>query len=370
MLAVSKFKEFSISDLFDIVYGNGDLTKAYIHNNPGPYPVFGATSDPDKVAGYINTHDFSRDALSFVRIGYAGHVAHRAAPFSITCNVLALAPKEAVASLLHLPYFAPVVSSALRRIATGRFKADGRQDYTQINQSMALRATIDVPVKEDGTIDLEEQRVLAARYEKVGKVKVGLVAAAGQLADLGFAVPMDGIPTITLKLADAFDLARGNSKYTEKYAREHVGSYPLYTAATRNVVPDHIDTFDHEVEALHYTTEGAHAGTVFHRMKHKFSMSGHAGILTKKVPEISYSYALFEVTRVFNAQGFRWASNIPSKTKISDLELRFPVDVNGKLDTVVQDTIAKRMHRLSQQRDETVQDIRRLAKVEVTFEAA
>lgn len=367
---MSNHRQFAISDLFSIVYGNGALTKAYIHENPGAFPVFGASADPGKSAGSISTFDFESDALSFVRIGYAGHVALRKAPFSVTCNVLVLKPKPEWAGLLHLPYMVPIISSSFRMVATGRFKEDGRQDYTQINQKMALNATISVPVDEDDKPDLKEQISLSDRYERLKGVRSSLAGTAARLFEFRFALDLREVKYAELPLSEAFAIIRGNSEYTEKYALAHAGHFPLYTAATRNIKPDKISMYDHNVEALHYTTEGAHAGTVFHRPKHKFSMSGHAGILVRKTPEIFYDYALYEVSRVFGGQGFRWASNTPSKSKISDLMLRFPVDPAGKLDVKAQQAIAKRMSALLRQRDETVEALKRLAAAEVTFEAA
>lgn len=366
---MAEFKEFSIRELFDIVYGNGELTKAHIHAHPGPHPVFGASADPSRTAGSIDSFDFDADALSFVRIGYAGHVALRQAPFSVTCNVLVLKPKSEWAKAIHLRYFVPVISAAFRVVATGRFKEDGRQDYTQINQAMALAATISVPVDADGRPDLPAQMLLADRYDRLAGIRSDLSRTAEDLSTLNFGLELRDVEVAEISLEEAFDVRKGVSTYTEKFALANVGSYPLYTAATRNVKPALINTFDHEVEALHYTTEGAHAGTVFHRPKHRFAISGHAGILTRKRADISYAYALREVSRVFAGEGFRWASNTPSKNKIRDLRLRFPVTADGAFDLVAQEAIATRMRKLDAQREATVDALQRLAKAEVIFDA-
>jgi len=361
--------DFLIGDLFSIKYGNGKLTNKFMRSNPGPYPVFGASADPRKAAGWIDTYDFDQDCLSFVRIGYAGHVALRAAPFSVTCNVLVLVPKPEVSDRIHLPFFVPVVSSALRRIAQGRFKEDGRHDYTQVTQQGALAATVSVPVDSDGLPDYDAQVTIARRYEKLAGTKDTLKALAERLERIELMLPLDEVEIAEFKLDEVFELHRGKSEYTKAFARANPGEFPLYTAATRDVKPDKISKWDFDTEALHYTTEGAHAGTVFHRSKHKFAMSGHAGILVRKSKLVDYRYAFHVASSIFREQGFRWSSNTASNSKVTRLLLPFPVNSKGELDVIAQQRIASRLDQMHGTKADLMERINRLIQSEVVIDA-
>lgn len=362
-------KSFKVSELFTVKYGNSKITNAYIRERPGPYPVYSATVDPHKVAGSIDHFDHEGECLSFVRIGYAGHVILRSGKFSVTCNVLLLVPKPDVRSKLHLPYFVSVITDAFKEVARGRFKEDGTQDYTQITQSVAREVQIDVPFTE-GDIDYEKQKALSEKVETIAAAKARLSEISKRVDGLEFEFSVnDGGASAEFRLGRLFDTIRGKSSYTRSYAVTNPGVHPLYTAATRQVNPNRISRWDHDLEALHYTAQGAYAGTVFHRQRHKFSMTGDAGILVRRSTDILYRYAFYEVRRVFNDQGFCWASNTASKGKIEQLALTFPVDPHGSLDVERQNAIADRHEKLCSARLEVSTALRRLGQAKVILTA-
>lgn len=362
-----RFVTAPVGRFFDVEGGNSKLTKKHMRAHPGEHPVYGATVGADTVIGRIDSADFLQDGLSFVRIGYAGHVALRRAPFSVTCNVFVLVPKGEVLDRLHLPYFVRVVSAALKDAAVGRPGKDGSHDYMQVTKGAALAATVPVPVDADGAPDVSAQEALAARYERISATKAELSETAKKLGRLRLALPLDGVATADVALSDAFDLTAGKGRYTRAYARSHPGEYPLYTAATQGADVDKIDTWDHDTEALHYTIQGANAGTVFHRSRHKFSMTGDAGILVRRTESIDYRFAYHAVSELFAAQGFRWASNTASKPKVLNLKLRLPVLPNGEPDLLAQQAIAARLDTKLKARSEIQDALRRLAEKDVVI---
>lgn len=356
-----------IDALFNVEYGNTSLTKKYIRAHPGSKPVFGATVDPDKAIGLIATADHAQDGLSFVRIGYAGHVALRKAPFSVTCNVMVLAPKPDVRECLHLPYFVPVISAALKSIAVGRPGKGGRHDYMQVSRAAARAAKVLVPVSEDGSPDPEEQRVLTGNYARIAAAKSELAEMERSLGRLRLALPLDGVATIEMAVAETFDLKAGDGRYTRMYVRAHPGEYPRYTAETLGAEPEKIDTWDHDTEAIHYTIQGKNAGTVFHRPRHRFSMTADAGILVRKMDCIDYRYAYHALAAVFAQQGFRWASNTASQAKVLGLKLPFPASGRGAPDPKMQEAIAARLDVKLKAKEEIRASIRRLLEKDVVI---
>ena len=80
-------------------------------------------------------------------------------------------------------------------------------------------------------------------------------------------------------LGEVATLSRGKV-YSKEYLRDNPGKYPVYSSQTANDgVLGKIDSFDYDGEYLTWTTDGAYAGTIFHR-KGKFSITNVCGLIT------------------------------------------------------------------------------------------
>lgn len=80
-------------------------------------------------------------------------------------------------------------------------------------------------------------------------------------------------------------LSRGKV-YSKEYLRDNAGGYPVYSSQTANDgVLGMINTYDYDGEYLTWTTDGAYAGTIFHR-KGCFSITNVCGLITLTSSEI------------------------------------------------------------------------------------
>ena len=83
------------------------------------------------------------------------------------------------------------------------------------------------------------------------------------------------------KLGEICELSRGKV-YSKTYISENIGNYPVYSSQTANDGElGRISTFDYDGEYLTWTTDGAYAGTIFHR-KGKFSITNVCGLIIIK----------------------------------------------------------------------------------------
>lgn len=81
------------------------------------------------------------------------------------------------------------------------------------------------------------------------------------------------------------ELSRGKV-YSKTYIAANAGNYPVYSSQTANNGElGRISTFDYDGEYLTWTTDGAYAGTIFHR-KGKFSITNVCGLIAIKSPDI------------------------------------------------------------------------------------
>lgn len=175
--------------------------------------------------------------------------------------------------------------------------------------------------------------------------------------------------SICFRFAELFDTFKGDSKWTKKYASENKGDFPLYTAATKNVVPLLVNKADFETECLLMTTNGVYGGTLFYHPKHAFSVNGDAMVLTLK-PEfndvVDYQFARLALTKVLLERGFNW-ENKPSKDKLRDVLICFPIDDNGLPDIGRQRSEAQAWNLIEKQRNELETLLGELSKSALSF---
>lgn len=87
------------------------------------------------------------------------------------------------------------------------------------------------------------------------------------------------------KLSDICSLSRGKV-YSKTYLSENIGDYPVYSSQTANNGElGKISTYDYDGEFLTWTTDGAYAGTIFHR-KGKFSITNVCGLISLKSKDV------------------------------------------------------------------------------------
>lgn len=88
-------------------------------------------------------------------------------------------------------------------------------------------------------------------------------------------------------------LSRGRVM-SKEYLADNVGEYPVYSSQTANNGEiGKIRTFDHDGEAITWTTDGANAGTVFHRIG-KFSITNVCGLIKiKDIKELNYKFLFY-----------------------------------------------------------------------------
>jgi len=152
--------------LFKIEKGKSEYTKSYINNNKGEYPVYSSKTTEDGVIGNIDHYDYETECLTWTTDGtYVGTVYYRNGKFSMTTHCGALIPKV---DKVHLPYFLYVLNRDLSKYYAG--EGSNRRITVNIIEDVS----VPVPIKKDGSFDIDKQIEIAQKYKKLEDIKTTL----------------------------------------------------------------------------------------------------------------------------------------------------------------------------------------------------
>jgi type I restriction enzyme, S subunit len=107
---------------------------------------------------------------------------------------------------------------------------------------------------------------------------------------------LDGVAVEWKALGEVATLRRGRVM-SKSYLVDNVGSYPVFSSQTaNNGVIGKINTFDFDGEFVSWTTDGANAGTVFHRSG-KFSITNVCGLIKiNNILNLNYKFLFYWLT--------------------------------------------------------------------------
>jgi hypothetical protein len=87
-----KFIKYKVQYLFEIL-GEDNITKKYINDHKGGYPVYSGQIENGGIFGYINTYKYDESLLTWVTYGNSGHIKKIDGKFNIGRNNCGLRPK-------------------------------------------------------------------------------------------------------------------------------------------------------------------------------------------------------------------------------------------------------------------------------------
>ena len=167
-----KSKRFKISDLFHITSGVR-IVKEEVYNNPGKLPIVSAQTDDsfwyaDKK--WLSTFTkngksliFNKPCISWVCVGRAGTIFYRDFEFYLTDNAGVLTPKS---DKINLKWFIATYQEKIRDLRQG----DRQGQSTMFTEHMA-NIEVEIPVKENGEINIDLQNEIYAEYKRLLDIK-------------------------------------------------------------------------------------------------------------------------------------------------------------------------------------------------------
>lgn len=328
-----------VCDAFTVERGSGTYTKSFAKDHQGVYPLF--SGNTVKVFDNINTYDYSLPCLTWAIDGLAGYIMVHDSPFSATNHRGVLLPKH---SSLSIAYAKGILEPIFRRTKKGRIGDNGQNEYTSLPPFMITDLEFDIPVDKEGNYDLVAQMEIANRYMVLADIQSVLAQKAAEIESYSIVFEMFNYAMQEIPLNKILTPVKGKSMFTKKYGDMHKGSYPVYSASANSPLT-YIDTFDFDGQYLSWSTNGF-AGTVT-VLKDRFSINGDRGVLLPKQDGLDIRYLKYVLQPIFRklAKGRKGDRGADEFTKlypsmIADVQVPFPVDINGEISLTSQQEIA------------------------------
>lgn len=175
--------DMKICELFKPKNGSSTYTKEYCKGHRGNIPLY--SGNTEGVFDMVDAYDYDGEYLTWAKDGLAGYMMLHNGKFSITGHRGILIPTEKCVNI-ELKYIRFVLEPIFRANKKGREGDLGKNEYTTLNSDMIkkMKDTIPIPIKEDGSFDLEKQRELANRYEQIENIKTELKNKIDELTNI------------------------------------------------------------------------------------------------------------------------------------------------------------------------------------------
>ena len=363
-----QFLEIPITQVFDIVRGDGKYTRSYVHEHTGEHPLYsGNTFGP---FAQIDSYDYNVPALTWAIDGLAGYMMIHRSPFSATNHRGILLLKDTNIDLEYAKY---TLEPIFRELKKGRQGDNGENEYTSLPPFMIQSVKFAIPVDHDGEPWLEKQKEIAAGYVTLEQTKETVVEQIANLSQVSVVPNCDEYAIEYLPLSELFDTIKGKSKYTKKYGNLHSGPYPVYSASSQGTLT-HLDTYDYDGRYMTWSTNGF-AGTIL-ILNGKFSINGDRGILVPKNgrQDLDFDYMKFTLEPIFRelAKGRKGDNGEDEFTKLypsmlSDIMVPIPVDGKGNISLLLQKEIAQKFISVQNSQKEIIEKLDALISKKISM---
>lgn len=161
------YKEISILELFGrngIKKGLSKYTNTYVQKHNGSFPLYSSKTINDGIIGYIDSFDFDSKCITWTTDGiHAGTVFLRDERFSMTTHCGALILNNNLESI-YLEYVLNYLKDSLKSYAVG-------EQNKRVTVDIIKKVIIKIPVNNSGSFDINKQKVIAKKYQKIENIK-------------------------------------------------------------------------------------------------------------------------------------------------------------------------------------------------------
>lgn len=227
---------------------------------------------------------------------------------------------------------------------------------------------ISIPVRENWEFDLEKQKGIAAKYQKLERIKDRIRMMREDIENKRVQL----VETFTwqeISVSIVFDLKRWDSKYTRKYGSENPWNYPVYSAGKEQLAS--IDTYDFDGCYLTWATNGF--AWYLKKIEWKFSVNSDRGVFIPLTKNIDIDFIRYSIQsdlrnltkwRVWDKWKNEFTKLSPDKIK-DNISVKIPIKHDWGFDLEKQKEIAAKYEKIENMKNNLIQELEYLEKVKV-----
>ena len=342
-----------MNDIFYIGKGFAKYTKKYGNEHKGDYPVFSASNHAPLT--YINTYDYDGEFLTWSTNGFAGYITKINGKFSINGDRGVLIPKETIKNL-NIDYIKYLLEPVLRNLAKGRKGEKGEDEFTKVYPSMLEEVKIEIPVSNDGSLNIEIQNEIVDKFSFVKEIKENIAKYKKELIEIDIDIDnlTDNYIEIPIIDENYFALNRGK-RITKKEIDTHKGNIPVYSSSKKeDSVLGHIDEsyllrnnlILNSSPSILFNLDGS-VGYCFLRNDQKYSFIDVVASLSSKNKNVDLEYTLYQLREAIKKTGANYQTKLYfNKIKNYNIAIKYPTDSNGNISLNKQLEIANKYRKV------------------------
>lgn len=364
------YKDFPLSQLFDIERGLSKYTKRYGNLHKGEYPVFSASSNA--LLTHIDSFDFDGDYLTWATNGFAGYIKNISGRFSVNADRGLLKPKI---ENLNIKYIKYKLEPVLRNLAKGRKGEKGEDEFTKVYPSMLESLSISMPIDSHGEIDIPTQNEVVEKIIFIEEIEQRIEEHKDKIKLLSVEIDLVESDSINIPITDKnyFSLQRGK-RITKTTIDENKGVVPVYSSSKNiNSVLGHIsekyliqnDLTLYTKHSVLFNLDGS-VGYCFLRNDDKYSFIDVVASIMPKSDNIDLEFLLYKLREEILKTGANYQSKLYfNKIKNYGVSVRIPTNSEGKPDLQAQKEIAQKYRKVEGIKESINNELKKILELQI-----
>lgn len=322
-----------LSELFMFPSIKG-ITEEFINKHPGNIPVYGGRMTETPIGfvedGLQGVKYFS-DCLAWNREGSIGYVFYHKHKFSTNDHQRPLILSDKYKNLIDLEYVRIVLQQLLLEQGFVWSKTAGKDKVKKMS--------IEIPINENGDLDIERQRELVKKYSLLEKTQTVLKGYHDRLKES--IVVLDKCKeTKTVYLSDdCFSLSIGKRILKKQLLDDGI---PLYSANPNKIFgyikKSNLSSFD--LPSIIWGIDGIFEWGYIPQYQ-EFATTDHCGRLQVLDSNILSEYVYYQLRETTSLYGFNRTYRA-SLQNIKLVEIDIPINKNGDFDINAQSELIKK----------------------------
>lgn len=361
---MTNFKEVKISEIFLIEKWKALYTKTFINENKWDFPVYSSQTVNYWIIGSINKYDFSKNCITWTTDWIHAWTVflRKNVFFSMTTHCWAIFIKDKYEKNILLEYIFNILKLNLKLFTIW-------DTNKRITSWMIKEIIFKIPIiNQNWEFDLEKQKEIAYKYEKIEKIKDRLRIMKENLEDKNLIFKFIWNYE-EVSINKIFDLQRWKSLYTKQYWNDNKWEFPVYSARKEQLTS--IKTFDFDWEYLTWATNWF--AWYLKRINWKFSINADRWIFIPKTQNIDIDFIIYSIQwdlrnltkwRIWDKWKNEFTKLSPDKIK-DNILVKIPITNTWEFDLKKQQEIAFKYEKIEKIQKTLIEELEYLEKVKV-----